>query len=569
MNDKTAPSLEILAPTNYQEVGKIFEISGKVADNESGVKAVYIKTDNGAFKPGQVSLKHWNIPITNLSLGYHTNYIYAEDQAGNKSPVLSVIILRSYIPSVSIKSPPYGYSTQYSNITISGVAEMELPYSLTKVQIQVNGGIWYNTDGTTVWSKEFILTNGTNSFIARAIGSNNRTNETSPYLIFYQYPEKLYPSDATVNADFGGSLAISADGDTIVVGASSSYGIIAGSGAAYVYHWNGSAWETDKLFAMDGATNFKFGCSVAVSSNGETIIVGSYRNSNQCSTCGAVYLFHWSGTEWETNKFIPADGEVYDQFGYSVALSADGNKIAVGAYGDDDNGSSSGSVYLFKWNATGWLTNKIVPSDGGANYEFGFSVALSADGNTLAVGTPHDCDPIALAGSVYRFYWNGFVWLTNKFLVADAGVLDRFGYSVAVSADGNTIVSSVYKKNKVYRLCWNGAGWESVELSPLDAVNEDYFGYKVSVSADGNTIVGSSFYNDGIATNSGAVYAFHWNGSFWLTNKFTPLDGASDDYFGASVAISADGIKIAGAAMGDDDMGAETGSLYIYTQYAW
>ncbi|OHD54782.1 MAG: hypothetical protein A2Y33_02090 [Spirochaetes bacterium GWF1_51_8] len=489
----------------------------------------------------------------------------------NESAAISVTYINP-IPSVSITSPANGSSTTNFNITVSGTASIDTPYSVTKVQVQLNGGAWIDAAGTTIWSKAATLIKGANTLKARAIGNNNKTNESTTISITNKYPDMLVAYDGEASDALGYSVAVSADGNTIAAGAYDDDEMGTDSGLVYRFQWNGSMWLTNKLVAYDGAASNYFGNSVAVSADGNTIVAGApFATIGTNSAQGSVYRFQWNGSAWIEDKFIAYDGAPNDRFGWSVAVSADGNTIVAGAYFDDDKGGASGSVYCFKWNGSMWLTNKFVPHDGLAWDQFGWSVAVSADGNIIAAGAFGDDDKGTDSGSVYRLYWNGSMWLTNKFVAFDGAGWDNFGISVAISADGSTIAAGAnYDDDKgtdsgsIYRFYWNGSMWLTNKFVAFDGAGWDYFGVSVAVSADGSTIAAGANYDDDKGGASGSVYRFYWNGSAWATNKIVAYNGAASDEFGYSLSISADGNTIAAGAYLDDDKGADSGSVYRY-----
>ncbi|CAK0794427.1 unnamed protein product, partial [Prorocentrum cordatum] len=150
-----------------------------------------------------------------------------------------------------------------------------------------------------------------------------------------------------------------------------------------------------KLVASDGAAGDFFGISVAVSSDGARVVVGAYGDDDQGSSSGSAYVL--DGTTGERLlKLVASDGAENDYFGVSVAVSSDGARVVVGAYGDDDVGSRSGSAYVLD-GTTGERLLKLVASDGAAFDGFGISVAVSSDGARVVVGAYYDDD----GGSAY------------------------------------------------------------------------------------------------------------------------------------------------------------------------
>ncbi|MCX7029385.1 MAG: FG-GAP repeat protein, partial [Spirochaetes bacterium] len=153
---------------------------------------------------------------------------------------------------------------------------------------------------------------------------------------------------------------------------------------------SGTDWiQQDKLMASDGAGGEEFGNSVSIS--GDYAIVGACYDNDQGTSSGSAYIFVRNGTDWtEQDKLLPSDGAAYDFFGYSVCIS--GDYAIVGAFWefwDDDPGS--GSAYIFVRSGTSWTEHaKLTPSDGVTGDCFGRSVCLSGD--YAIVGAVQDDD---------------------------------------------------------------------------------------------------------------------------------------------------------------------------------
>ena len=239
----------------------------------------------------------------------------------------------------------------------------------------------------------------------------------------------------------------------------------------YVYNTDGTGEV--KIIASDGAADDYFGISVAI--QGDKIIVGAQGDDDAGSNSGSVYVYNTDGTG--EVKITASDGAADDYFGYSVAISD--THIAVTAQGDDDAGSSSGSVYVYNLDGTGEL--KIIASDGAADDYFGTSVAIS--GTKVVVGARGDDDAGSSSGSVYVYNLDGTG--EQKIQASDGAANDLFGWSVAIQGD------------------------------------------KVIVGARGDDDSGS---------DSGSVYVYNLDGSG--EQKITASDGAESDWFGSSVAAN-------------------------------
>ena len=231
---------------------------------------------------------------------------------------------------------------------------------------------------------------------------------------------KLLPDDGAAEDHFGGSVAIG--GATAIVGA---HGDDNGSdsGSAYLFDTT-SGEQIAKLLPNDGATQDWFGASVAIS--GATAIVGAPGDDDNGTDSGSAYLFDATSGE-QIAKLLPDDGAARDVFGISVAIS--GETAIVGAWRDDDNGRFSGSAYLFD-TTTGRQIAKLLPDDGAELDRFGSSVAIS--GATAIVGAQLDDDNGDASGSVYLFDSTTGRQIA-KLLPDDGAALDLFGLSVAIS----------------------------------------------------------------------------------------------------------------------------------------
>jgi hypothetical protein len=167
-----------------------------------------------------------------------------------------------------------------------------------------------------------------------------------------------------------------------------------------------STWTTrPKLLAPDGVANNAFGNSVSLSADGQTALVGAFNDDDNGASSGSVWAFDWNGSTWTARpKLLAPDGAVSDFFGDSVSLSANGQTALVGAPYDDDKGSGSGSAWVFDWNGSAWTARpKLIAPDGAALDYFGGSVSLSADGQTALVGAFFDDDNGSVSGSAYVF----------------------------------------------------------------------------------------------------------------------------------------------------------------------
>ncbi len=459
----------------------------------------------------------------------------------------------------------------------------------------------------------------------------------------------------------GRALAVSADGTTLAVGApaeaSADTGIdalgtdnsAAQAGAVYLFSKVAGNWvQQAYVKASNTDAGDGFGQAVSLSADGATLAVGApgeasadtginpLGTNNGSVNAGAVYLFGNVAGSWSQNAYIKASNtDAGDGFGQSVSLSADGATLAVGApaedsagtginaLGTDNSATQSGAVYLFGNVAGSWLQNAYVKaSNTDAGDGFGQSVALSADGATLAVGGPGEAgaqlgiNGVATdntapgAGAVYLFGKVAGSWTQNVYIKAsntDAG--DGFGQSVALSADGATLAvgapgedsiatgvngiaidNTFLESGAAYLFGFDGVTWTQsayVKASNTDA--GDGFGGTLAISGDGLSVaVGAaaedgadsgvlSIGNNNAALDSGAAYLFtHGTGS-WLPRTYVKAANSNaGDGFGTAVSLSTDGFTLAvgadaeaGGSIGiggttNDNSAPGAGAAYLY-----
>ncbi|HMV99781.1 MAG TPA: FG-GAP repeat protein, partial [Acidobacteriota bacterium] len=382
---------------------------------------------------------------------------------------------------------------------------------------------------------------------------------------------KLTASDGAADDLFGCSVAIS--GETVVVGAyQDTIGANDDQGSAYVFVRSGTTWSLQqKLTASDGMALDQFGFSAAI--NGETVVVGAYQDTIGANDGqGSVYVFVRSGTIWsQQQKLTASDGMAIDQLGFSVAIS--GEVVVAGARFDNIGANNDqGSAYVFVRSGTTWSQRqKLTASDGAAGDWFGTSVAIN--GETVVVGAPLDTiGANNLQGSAYVFVQTGTTWTEQQKLTAsDGAVGDQFGGSVAISGETVVVgapVDTIGANNlqgSASVFVRSGTTWsEQQKLTISDGAVDDRFGFSVAIS--GETVVVGALLDD-IDANSdqGSAAVFVRTGTTWTEQqKLTASDGEATDFFGSSVAISGETVVV-GASF--DTVGANTdqGSASVFT----
>jgi len=367
---------------------------------------------------------------------------------------------------------------------------------------------------------------------------------------------KITASDGAGGGYFGISVAIS--GDYAIVGAYQDDAAGLYSGSAYIFKRDGTTWnEQAKITASDGVGGDYFGYRVAIS--GDYVVVGTIYDGDAGTGSGSAYIFKRDATEWtEQAKITASDGASGGHSGCRVAIS--GDYVVVGTSYDDDAGSRSGSASIFKRDGDTWTEQaKITASDGAAGDYFGISVAISGD--YAVVGADGDDDAGSNSGSAYIFKRYGTIWTEQaKITASDGAAGDRFSDSVAIS--GDYVVVGAYRGDSAYIFKRYGTIWtEQAKINASDGAAGDRFSDSVAISDD-YVVVGAP-YDDDAGAYSGSAYIFKRDATEWTEQaKINASDGAADDEFGDSVAISDDYVVV--GAYGDDDAGPRSGSAYIY-----
>ncbi len=325
-----------------------------------------------------------------------------------------------------------------------------------------------------------------------------------------------------------------------------------------------------KLLASDGAEE-DFFSSLGISLSGDTALIGAWGDDDSGTDSGSAYVFTRTGTTWnEQTKLLASDGAAGDAFGWCSAI--EGDTALIGAAGDD---MLKGSAYVFTRTGTTWTEQaKLVAADGAAGDQFGYSVYLSGD--TAIIGANCDDDNGFDSGSAYVFIREDTTWTQQtKLLAPDGASLDSFGGEVSISGDTALIGSCFdddngFDSGSAYVFIRTGTTWtEQAKLRASDGAAGDYFSaYAVSISND-TALIGAQGDDDNGA-ESGSAYVFTRTSATWTEQaKLLPLNGGAQDFFGGSVSLSGDTVLI--GAGGDNDNGNNAGSAYVFicTNTTW
>ncbi len=306
-----------------------------------------------------------------------------------------------------------------------------------------------------------------------------------------------------------------------------------------------------KITASDGASSDRFGFEPGPAVGCGRIVVGAHLDDDDGGASGSAYIFDLDGIQLA--KITASDLTNADRFGYAVAVGC--GIIVVSAPYDDDDGSSSGSAYIFDLDGT--QLAKITASDAAGGDRFGWGVAVGC--GRIVVGAPYDDDAGTSSGSAYIFDLEGTQ--LAKITASDAAGSDYFGLSVAVGS-GRIVVGAPYDDDagttSGSAYIFDLDGNEITKITASDAAGGDYFGWGVDVGS-GKIVVGA-LGDDDNGSGSGSAYIFDLDGT--QLAKITASDGAYGDSFGRNIAVG-NGKIVVGAYL-NDDAGSSSGSAYIF-----
>ena len=370
----------------------------------------------------------------------------------------------------------------------------------------------------------------------------------------------------------GYSVSLSSDGNRMAIGAVNNSGAGTWAGHVRIYEYSAGSWmqlgaDIDGEASGDGS-----GWSVSLSSSGDTVAIGARENDGGGTDAGNVRIYVYSAGSW-TQLGSDIDGEAGDWSGWSVSLSSDGSRVAIGAPRNDSAGTDAGNVRVYEYSAGSWTQLGADIIGEAAGDESGRSVSLSSDGTIVAIAAPYNDGTANNAGHVRIYEYSTGSWTQLGVDIDGDFSLDFSGYSVSLSSDGNRVAIGALAQQsgsptaaghvRVYE--YSAGSWTQLGA---DIVGEAFFdksGYSVSLSSDGTTVAIGAPYNDGNGAYSGHARIYEYSAGSW-TQLGLDIDGeASDDESGNAVSMSSDGSRVAIAAALNDGAGNRAGHVRVYS----
>lgn len=302
----------------------------------------------------------------------------------------------------------------------------------------------------------------------------------------------------------GTSVSISADGNFIAMGAIYSDGLTGtntDAGEVRVYQRVGGFWVQMGTFLYGASPGDHFGQSVSISDNGTTLAVGAPNNDAGGMDAGQTTIYTLSGFTWTPRGSVINGVAAGDYSGYSISLSGDGSSVAIGSYAADNSTFvETGHVRVFAWSGSSWLQRGTALEGDNINDNLGISVSLNSNGTLLAAGSSTHGNGSNDLGLARVYQWSGSAWNQRGTDIV-GGTNELLGASVSLDAAGNTMAvgaignTSTAGRMQVYE--WIATDWVQQGSDMLGKAGFDGYGRGASISGDGNVFVAGSNQNRG------------------------------------------------------------------------
>ncbi len=426
----------------------------------------------------------------------------------------------------------YGISTVYT-FTRSGT-------TWTEDQIIAGGTIKFGYDIDIDGTTSIIGSNGDGALVYVYDGSD------------WIFQEDLALDDSETANSYGSAVSIS--GETVVVGAKEDISSgFSDSGSVYIYTRSAGNWtQQQEITASNAAIDDDFGYSVDI--DGDSIIVGAPENDSAGASEGAAYVFTRSAGVWSEQQILSSSYSGADPkyMGRSVGIVDD---LAIaGADHDDNAGYRTGSVYCYSRSLGLWSLDGLANSSESASFD-AFGADIDISGNTAIIGSVED-DASRQLSSASIYIHDGTSWSLEGRLIPDDPTVEGTEI-LSVAMDGDTAVLCLSEELFVFTRS-AGTWTEQQKINPASNTPS-------VMALDSDTLVIGSPDDNPNGTDSGSVYVYVRNSGVWsLEQTLVPADNASGDQFGEAVSVLGD--TLIAAAPGDDEGGANTKSIYIFTR---
>lgn len=337
----------------------------------------------------------------------------------------------------------------------------------------------------------------------------------------------------------------------------------------YVYRYGSGVWSQTSVLHSPQSNDY-FGWTLSV--HNASLAIGAYMTIGDTTSVGAVYAYEHNGASWSLSSVLTASSTAssyseaapYNYFGWAVKQHHDA--MLVGAYGDDDGGSSAGAVYAFMKYDLWTQTQKLIPSDASQQSSFGW--CLDVYGNTSVIGAYGDSSMGENIGAAYLYHRRYELWSeVAKLTPRDGRSNDYFGWDVAIYNHHVVVsshnVQSSSDKGAVYTYLYH-----SNRVAPLSKLTSEdagarYFGNTVSLYDD-YLVVGAFASRSDMATEAGTAYVYKWEHNYHWTRAEELRANTSEQYIDFGTSTSIYGNMILVGAVSADGAASDSGAVFYF-----
>lgn len=346
---------------------------------------------------------------------------------------------------------------------------------------------------------------------------------------------------------FGFDVALSANGQIFAAGAKTTSADAPEIGYVKVFQQQNDGWQQLGQKITGNSAGDWFGDAIDLSGDGKRVAVGAPFNDTAAEDAGQVRIFEWNGTSWiQIGQSINGD-EIEDWLGTKVSLSYTGDVLAISITGFYED-----RVKIYQLINNTWTQLGATLFGETSNDFFGADISLASDGTKLAVGAGQGNN---YTGQAKVYQWTGTTWnqLGNAINGNEEG--DDFGWSIALSPDGQYLIAGAIDQSrngegyaKVFK--YETANWQQIGADIFGQDKEDGYGSSVAITADGQTVAISA---TGKFQVPGHVEKHHWNGTNWVLEGDALHGQNRSDFYGNAIAMSTDGQILGIGAYGFDN----------------
>ena len=418
-----------------------------------------------------------------------------------------------------------------------------------------------------------ISNNGT-ILVQRGINNSNTSNKSwvVKHLPSTYVPPTWFQKGQTINGtsaedQFGTTVAISGDGTVIAGGAIYNDGNGTSSGQVQIYKFENDSWNVMGSFIYGESSSDHFGITLGLSYDGNIIAIGGHTNDGNGTDSGHVRVYEYNGSSW-VKLGGDIDGEASgDRSAVGLGLSSDGTIVAIGAQNNDGNGSNSGHVRVYQYNGSSW-TKIGQDIDGEAsNDSSGLKTKINSDGTIVAIGAYGNDGNGSNSGHVRVYEYNGSSWVQLGQDINGRASNSYFGYELSLSSDGKTVSAGGYNDNlngtksgyaAIYE--YNGTSWVQMG-SNIHGNSGDWAGWAVALDSTATYLaVGFLQHTSG----PGYVKTYEYDGSSWTEFGETITTSTNNDRTGTSVSFDSSGNTLIIGSCQTDYNASNTGSVSVY-----